>query len=114
VKIEWRAVIALILALGAAITLVVLALSELDHGTAGHISEAESTLLATALGAVVGAVATYMGSTREGPVEPGATQLVNRYPAESTLRAPQSVPLYDQDQDATAEFPAAGEEPTLP
>lgn len=63
-NLDWRSIAALILALGAAVAIVLLAWSEADHQTAGHISEAESTLLATVLGAMVGAVATYLG-TRE-------------------------------------------------
>jgi hypothetical protein len=58
---DWRSIAALILAIGAATAIVILAWSEADHQIAGHISEAESTLLATVLGAMVGAVATYLG-----------------------------------------------------
>jgi predicted membrane-bound mannosyltransferase len=58
---DWRAVAALVLAVGAAVAIVILAWSEADHQIAGHISEAESTLLATVLGAMVGAVATFLG-----------------------------------------------------
>jgi predicted membrane-bound mannosyltransferase len=47
------------------VAIVILAWSEADHQIAGHISEAESTLLATVLGAMVGAVATFLGMRNE-------------------------------------------------
>lgn len=70
-KWDWHGVVALILATGIAISVVLLAVSELDHGTAGHISGEESTLLSTVLGAGIGAIATYVGlRSHDGPPGP--------------------------------------------
>jgi hypothetical protein len=101
----WHAAVAIILALGVAITLVLLAANELTHS--GHISSDETTVIATVAGAVVGAVATFLGMADRAPDEVGESQLITRWPLESHLKAP-----YDQaedeeppDPDATAEYP---------
>ena len=60
---NWHALVAVILALGAATTIVLLAVMELIRD--GNVTAEEATLLSTALGAVVGAVATYLGIGRK-------------------------------------------------
>lgn len=99
---HWHAAVAIILALGVAATLVLLAANELTHS--GHISSDETTVIATVAGAVVGAVATFLGMADRTPDEEGERELVTRWPAESRLKPP-----YDQDAapdpDATAEYP---------
>ena len=54
-----RDLVALVLAGGAAVALVVIAVGAAVH--TGPISQEESALLSTALGASVGAIATYLG-----------------------------------------------------
>jgi hypothetical protein len=54
-----RDLVALVLAGGAAVALVVIAVGASVHR--GPISQEESSLLSTALGAAVGAIATYLG-----------------------------------------------------
>jgi hypothetical protein len=62
---DWRAVAAIILAAGAAVTLVLLALQEVLT-SARPVTEISATLLATLGGAAIGSVATYLGSRRNG------------------------------------------------
>lgn len=99
---HWHALIAVILTISVGIAIVLLAASELDHGTAGHISTEETTLLATVLGAGIGAIATFLG-TRERedsvPMPPSEPHLVYRWPEESQLKRP-------YDQDLTQEYEA--------
>lgn len=59
-----QAVVAVIIALGFSVTIVLLAIPEVQGH--GHVSSDEATLLATVLGAAIGAVATYLG-TRATP-----------------------------------------------
>jgi len=59
VKWDWHAIVVIILAVGATTTLILLAVMELQRD--GHVTDAEATLLATVLGAVIGAIATYLG-----------------------------------------------------
>jgi hypothetical protein len=72
-----RDAVALVLALGAAIAVVVIALGAALHE--GPISQEESTLLSTALGAAIGAIATYLGISRtrgdseDAPLPPGGS-----------------------------------------
>lgn len=56
---EWRGLAALVLATGVALAVVVIAVGAAWH--TGPISQSESTVLSTVLGAAVGAVATYLG-----------------------------------------------------
>jgi hypothetical protein len=56
---EWQGIVAIILATGVALSLIVLSVSDVFHD--GHVTAEESTLLATALGAAIGAIATAMG-----------------------------------------------------
>jgi len=58
-KWDWHAIVVIILAIGAVTTLILLAVMELQRD--GHVTDAEATLLATVLGAVIGAIATYLG-----------------------------------------------------
>jgi hypothetical protein len=60
--LNWHGLAAIILALGASISITLLSTLELIND--GHITAEEATLLSTALGAVVGAVATYLGLGR--------------------------------------------------
>lgn len=68
---EWfdhRAVVAVILSFGIAAAIVIIAVGATFHR--GAISNEESNLLSTVLGAAIGAVATYLGisfSNRAGP-----------------------------------------------
>lgn len=100
------AVVAVILALGVAISIVILSVSELSHANDGHISTEEATLLATVLGAGIGAIATYLGQRegRDNGPQPTAAPpvLVTRYPPE---------PPYDQDPP-TIETPVPGNDHT--
>lgn len=68
--IDWRGAVAVILALGVVASVVILAVSELDHGSAGHITETEATLLSTILGAAVGALSAYMGARASSSQRP--------------------------------------------
>jgi len=63
---DWHAIVAIILALGAASSIVLLTVMELTRD--GHVTPEEATLLSTVLGAAVGAVATYLGG-RDRPKE---------------------------------------------
>lgn len=63
-KLDWHAIVAIIIALGVSISLILLAASEVEH--VQHITEAEATVLATVLGAAIGAVATYLGGRDRG------------------------------------------------
>lgn len=56
--------VAVILAFGAAATLIITALGAAWH--LGPLSESESSLLSTGLGATIGAIATYLGIGRRG------------------------------------------------
>lgn len=60
-NVAWHTLVALILALGAATSVVLLSISVLT--TPGHVTGEESTLLSTVLGATVGAAAAYIGRT---------------------------------------------------
>jgi hypothetical protein len=62
--IDWRAVVAVILALGVTLTVVLLAVEELQHP--GHVSPEEAELLALSIGVSVGAVAVYLGGRGNG------------------------------------------------
>ena len=64
-----RDLAAIILALGVTATLIIIAVGSVIH--TGPISTEESTLLSTALGAAVGAVATYLGLSRWSSGDPG-------------------------------------------
>ena len=67
--------VAVILAVGVAAAVVALACAAAVAEASENInlSEGAVTLLSTVLGAVVGAVATYLGSTRPGVDEPAET-----------------------------------------
>jgi hypothetical protein len=56
---DWKVIIALVLAMGTAISIVLLSINELVN--AGHITASESTLYSTILGALIGALGTYLG-----------------------------------------------------
>ena len=58
-QLDYHAIVAVVLALGATATLILLAVMELTRD--GHVTPEEATLLSTVLGAVIGAVATYLG-----------------------------------------------------
>lgn len=60
---NWQGAVAIILALGASTTIILLAVQEIIH--VGHVTAEEATLLSTVLGAVVGAAATYLGGRSE-------------------------------------------------
>lgn len=64
---EW---VAIILAIGATGAVVALAIAAAIAEASNHLnlSEAATSLLSTALGALIGAVATYLGVTRTGGV----------------------------------------------
>jgi hypothetical protein len=66
---DWHAIVAVILAIGAASTIILLPVMELTRD--GHVTEAEATLLSTALGAAIGAVATYLGGADQSPLRDG-------------------------------------------
>jgi hypothetical protein len=57
--VNWHALVAIILAVGASTAIVLLAVMEVVRD--GNVTAEEATLLATVLGAAVGAVATYLG-----------------------------------------------------
>ena len=59
---DLHGVVAVILATGVAVTVVVLALETTTHS--GAISESEANVLSTVVGAIIGAVATYLGISR--------------------------------------------------
>jgi len=64
-KWSGRDIVAIVLAAGVALTLVLLiAVEFVSHH--GHVSDQEAAVLSTALGAVVGALATYLGADRNG------------------------------------------------
>lgn len=58
---DWRAVVAIILAVGVSGALIGLTVMEILRD--GSVTEAEATVFSTALGAAVGAVATYLGGS---------------------------------------------------
>lgn len=65
---NWHALVAIILATGVAVAVIILAVFELV--SPGHVSGEESTLLSTVLGTMVGAAAGYLGTNRpNGPAE---------------------------------------------
>jgi hypothetical protein len=64
---DWRPVVAIILTVGVMAVVVILAIGEVFHtGPHEHLSDTESTLLSTVLGAGVGAIATYLGTHQGG------------------------------------------------
>ena len=71
-RLDTRGAVALILATGVAVALVVTSLGAAFHR--GPISQEETTLLSTVLGAAVGSVGTYLGITRARSLQerPGA------------------------------------------
>ncbi len=67
---DWRGLTELVLAIGVTCAVVVLAIGAAIHR--GPISPDEATLLATVLGAAIGALATLLGSRGDGwPRRPG-------------------------------------------
>lgn len=58
---DWHSLVAIVLAIGVAASLILLSLVELR--TSGHVTAEEATLLSTILGATVGAIATYLGTS---------------------------------------------------
>jgi len=56
----WHALVAIILATGATVAVVLLSVSVMR--TPGHVTAEESTLLSSTLGVIVGAAAAYLGS----------------------------------------------------
>lgn len=58
----WHALVAVILATGVTVAVIVLAVFELV--SPGHVTGEESTLLSTVLGTMVGAAAGYLGTGR--------------------------------------------------
>lgn len=61
---DWHAIVAIILATGVTLSLIGLTLNKILQD--GHITEIESTIFSTALGAAIGAVATYLGGQDHG------------------------------------------------
>jgi hypothetical protein len=60
---DWRPLVAIILTAGVMAVLIILAIGEVTQtGPHEHLSDTESTLLSTVLGAGVGAIATYLGT----------------------------------------------------
>jgi hypothetical protein len=55
--------VAIILAIGVSVTLVLLIVVEF-FPSHGHVSDEEAAVLSTALGAAIGALATYLGTSR--------------------------------------------------
>lgn len=56
----WHDLAGIILTLGVSISLVLLIITQVIHD--GHLTTDETTVIATVLGAAVGAVATYLGT----------------------------------------------------
>ena len=70
-RVDLHGLVALTLAVAVGASIVILAVETILH--TGAISEAEATVLSTLVGAVVGAVATYLGVARSsGPPPPEA------------------------------------------
>lgn len=63
--IDWRALCAVILAVGVTAAVIILCLETITH--LGPVSDSEAAVLSTVLGAAVGAVATYLGIRNERP-----------------------------------------------
>lgn len=57
---RWSGLVAVIIAIGIAASLVLIAVAVFR--TPGHLNPDEATLLSTILGATVGAIATYLGT----------------------------------------------------
>lgn len=91
-----RDLLALLLGAGSIVAVVLLAVSEAV--TSGHISADASTLFSTVLGAMIGAVAMYLGTTSNGG------QAVNDQTQEPEAPAP----------DVPAEAPEAPDPPDAP
>lgn len=76
-RIDFRAVAAILLAIGVSGTLLILAWNEFR--TKGHVTQEEANLLSVLGGAGIGAVATYLGGAgggggdRGGKDDPGGT-----------------------------------------
>jgi hypothetical protein len=68
-RLEVHGLVAVILALAIAATVVIIALETVIHK--GAISETEANILSTMVGAIVGAVATYLGVGRGAEVAAG-------------------------------------------
>ena len=82
----WRGVAALIIAFGLSATVVLLAIETILHS--GSISTQESSLLSTALGAMVGAVAVFLG----GHTTDGGGSVASDEPAPPTSDALAAAP----------------------
>ena len=60
-NLNWHGLVAIVLALGLAVAVVLLCLETILHR--GPVSDSEAAVLSTVLGAAVGAVATYLGAS---------------------------------------------------
>jgi uncharacterized membrane protein len=60
---DWHGIVAVILAGGVAVTLILELVNIILRD--GHVTEVEATILSTAFGAMIGAVATYLGGKDE-------------------------------------------------
>ena len=67
-NLNWHGLVAIVLALGLAVAVVLLCLETILHR--GPVSDSEAAVLSTVLGAAVGAVATYLGGARPSSAEP--------------------------------------------
>jgi uncharacterized membrane protein YccC len=72
---SWQGLVAVIVALGVTAGIVLLSVNELT--TQGHLNQEAATLLATVLGAAIGAVATFLGMRDSEPKSPDQSEPPN-------------------------------------
>jgi hypothetical protein len=101
---KWAGMVAVVLAAGLAVCLVVISVAVFR--TPGHLTAEEATLLSTILGAVVGAIATFLGT--HAPSDRGESDTPHMYGIVATPEPTTGTPAPDQVPPAGHDDGAVG------